>query len=371
MTVPFDPDATARLDQLTDLLDNRDPDHVRHAVNRRRKTPRDLALLLSPGADELLESLASAAQRVTLERFGKTIQLYAPLYLSNRCVGDCPYCGFSRKRRIERCHLDLDDIVSQAALLRETGLKAILLVAGDDPKHVDVSFLCKAVEAVRRIVPSVSIEVAPLSTDDYRALERAGVDGVTLYQETYDRNRYTALHQSGPKQNYDDRLGALYRAGEAGICKLTVGALWGLSKWRREALTLGLHAEHLQRTAWRSHISFGMPRLRQVPDGFDIPFPLDDRSLVHLITAFRLFLPDAGIVLSTREHPALRDAVLNLGVTQMSAGSSTQPGGYGTDTAAGEQFEVADHRSPAEMADALALAGFDPVWKNWDSGFHS
>jgi 2-iminoacetate synthase len=194
---------------------------------------------------------------------------------------------------------------------------------------------------------------------------------VTLYQETYDRTLYADLHRGGPKKDYDNRLDALNRAGTAGFHKLTVGALWGLAPWRKEALLLGLHAEHLQKTHWRSHVSVGLPRLRQVPDGFDIPHILGDRSLVNIIVALRVYLKDAGLVLSTRESAQLRDALLPLGITQMSAGSCTQPGGYGIAHDAGEQFEVADRRSPMEMAAALDRAGYEPVWKNWDSAFHS
>jgi 2-iminoacetate synthase len=372
MTPRFDPDDTLEQQELPLLLDNRDPERAERALGKRRKGPRELALLLSPGADGLLEAIAGEASRVTVERFGKTMQLYAPLYLSNRCVGDCPYCGFSRKRRIERRALTLTEVGREASLLREAGMKSILLVAGDDPQNVDVDFLSQAIAEARRLVPSVSIEVAPLVTDAYRRLVQAGADGVTLYQETYDRDRYAALHRSGPKKDYDYRLEALDRAGEAAFRKLNLGALWGLSPWRREALRLGLHADYLQKRHWQSHVSLGLPRLRQVPDGFDIPYPLDDRSFVHIIVALRLFLPDAGLVLSTREPEALRDALMRLGVTQMSAGSSTRPGGYGAcEEAAGEQFEVADHRSPEEMAAVLLGAGYEPVWKNWDSAFHS
>ena len=355
--------------RLAPLLENTDPDRVRSALRSPRKSERDFALLLSPGADRLLEELAQESHRVTRERFGKTMQLYAPLYVSNVCVGHCPYCGFRKDLTIPRRALTLDEIVREAELLRETGMQSILLVAGDDPKNVDVESLAAAAAAVHRIVPSVSVEVAPLSEEDYRSLARAGVDGVTLYQETYDRPLYEALHQKGPKRDYLGRLDALSRAGRADLCKLNVGALWGLSEWRNEALHLGLHARMLEAAHWRSHISVGLPRLKGVPEGFEISHPLDDRSFVHIIAALRLFLPDAGLVLSTRESPELRNRLMNLGITQMSAGSSTKPGGYAEKTDAGEQFEVSDNRSSREVAAALEAYGFEPVWKNWDTVF--
>jgi 2-iminoacetate synthase len=352
--------------ELTVALDNGDPGRARRALCCQRRGPRDLALLLSPGADHILEEMAEEAHRITLERFGKTMQLYAPLYLSNRCAGRCPYCGFSAGQAIQRRALTIEEIAREAALLREAGMQSILLVSGDDPRHVDVPFLARAIEAVMALVPSVSLEVAPLPEAGYAALAQAGADGVTLYQETYDRERYADLHRCGPKADFDFRLEALSRAGGQDFCKLTVGALWGLSPWRREALSLGLHAAHLQKRCWRSHVSVGLPRLRQVPENFHIPAPLGDRAFVLVIVALRIFLPDAGLVLSTRERPDFRDRLVPLGITQMSAGSRTHPGGYGVDPDAGEQFEVADRRAPSEIAAVLTASGYEPVWKNWD-----
>lgn len=354
---------------LEDLLRNDDPSRVRGALHRRRKTSRELALLLSPGADGILEEMAREAHRITEERFGRTMQLYAPLYLSNRCAGGCPYCGFSKSRRISRRALTVDEVVKEATILRESGMRSILLVSGDDPKHVDLDFLEASISRVQSLVPSVSLEVAPLSADGYRRLAAAGADGVTLYQETYDRPTYEALHPKGPKADFTHRLTALSRAGEAGFCKLNVGSLWGLAPWRKEALLLGLHASALQTEHWKSHISVGLPRLRQVPDDFEIPTPLDDRAFVHIIVALRVYLQDAGLVLSTRERPEFRDRLMPLGITQMSAGSCTKPGGYALKEGSGEQFAVADHRSPAEVAVELQRAGYEPVWKNWDRVF--
>jgi len=359
--------------ELLTLLENQDPEPVRRVLSRAlsgaARTARELALLLSPGADELLEEMAQRAHCITVERFGRTMQLYAPLYVSNRCIGNCPYCGFGRQHRISRRALTLDEVEKEASLLREMGMQSVLLVAGDDPNRVSVDFLVDAIRAVHRIVPSVSVEVAPLATEAYRALEAAGADGVTLYQETYDREQYAALHKNGPKAGFDNRLTALSRAGEANFCKLNPGVLFGLSEWRLDALKLGIHARLLEIRYWRSHISIGLPRLRQVPDGFEIPHPLCDRDFVHVIVALRLLLNDAGLVLSTRESPTFRSHLMRLGITQMSAGSSTQPGGYAEKSAAGEQFHVADHRPPNEVAAALLDAGFEPVWKNWERAF--
>lgn len=353
---------------LWETLENRDQAAVRRALARRRKTPRDLALLLSVGADALLDEIAERARRVALERVGRAVQLYAPLYVSNRCVGGCPYCGFRADRSIERRVLTLDEIASEATQLERSGLRHVLLVAGDDPRRVDVGYLCAAIRVLRRSFASVAIEVAPLAEAGYRALVEAGADGVTLYQETYDEEVYHAMHARGPKADYHFRLEALDRAGAAGMRKLTAGVLFGLAPWRRDALRLGLHMQHLMRRWWRSSVSFGVPRLRWVPADFVIPHPFVDRSLIHVMIALRAYLGDVGIAVSTRESPELRDSLVPLGVTMMSAGSRTEPGGYSEPGVAGDQFEISDSRSPAEVAAALCSLGYDPVFKDWDRG---
>lgn len=353
------------------LLDNRDADLVRAALRARRKGPRELALLLSPGADPLLEEIAVAAHAATLRHFGRTVQLYAPLYVSNRCVGRCPYCGFRGDREIARASLTVAEAVAEGRALSRIGLRHVLLVAGDAPKDVDPGYLAAAARGLKAVgFDSVSVEVAPLDEAGYREIAADGaVDGVTLYQETYDAARYAALHGGGPKADYGYRLGALDRAGAAGVRALTAGALWGLAPWREEALALGLHALELCRRWWRCRVLLGVPRLKSVPSGFTVPHPVDDRALAHIVAALRCCVEEVGIVLSTREPSALREALLPLGITQMSAGSRTRPGAYAGGAASGEQFPVVDERRPEEVAGALRARGYDPVWKDWDRGF--
>jgi len=350
-------------------LENTDPDAVRGVLRRPGPIgPRELALLLSPAAGELLEDLAIRARDIALARHGRAITLYAPLYLSNRCAGSCPYCGFGRQRTGGGRALTLDEVVREAEHLAQQGMRHLLLVSADDPRRWPVDRLIEAVRAVRRVVPSVSVEVQPLAEDDYRRLAEAGLHGVTLYQETYDEERYRALHRSGPKADGAWRLGTLDRAGAAGVRTLTAGALWGLAPWRLEALRLGLHARWLQRRHWRSLSGLGLPRLRHVPPGFAIEHPVDDRDFVQIICALRVFLVDATMALSTREPRELRDRLVHLGITHCSAGSRTSPGGYTDPGGAAEQFEVEDTRQAADVARALALEGFEPVAKDWDRG---
>ena len=353
------------------LLENTDPEKVRPLIGRTRLSDADLALLLSKGATPLLEEMAQQARRITQARFGNAVSLYAPLYVSNRCGGSCPYCGFKRTQKIKRRTLTIDEVEAEGEVLSRSGIQHVLLVTGDCPgKGVD--FLCESARRLKKRFPSVTVEIPPLEENDYRALAESGVDGVTLYQETYHRALYDALHKGSPKDNYLYRLDALSRAGRAGMRKLNLGVLWGLSDWRQDALKLALHARSLEKAHWRSQILLGMPRLHNVPDDFTIPCAVGDRDFVHIIVAMRIFLHDAGIVVSTREKSEFRDNLLAIGATQFSAGSKTEPGGYSAaEKQSGAQFEIDDQRSPKTVEADLARLGYDPVFKDWDRGFIS
>ncbi len=367
----------ARLLELIDsphlhgLLENQSADLARGALQRPIKRTEDLALLLSPGADAILEEIAQEAKRISLERFGYTVGLYAPLYLSNICVGKCSYCGFRADLKIVRRTLTQEEIKRELQAVRDLGIQDILLVSGETPRNVGTEYLEKAIQSTLEYASSVSLEIAPQPVEDYRAMRRAGATGLTLYQETYDREAYNKVHDFGPKGDFMNRLDALDRAGEAGMRKLTAGALFGLSAWRLEALRLGIHTAYLQRRWWESQISIGLPRLKGAPDMFDIPNRIDDRTLVHMLTVLRIFLPEVGISISTRETAEFKANVLGLGVTQMSAGSKTEPGGYAESNVSADQFAISDDRSPAEVAEGLLALGFDPVWKDWDRSFVS
>ncbi|MBL4770348.1 MAG: 2-iminoacetate synthase ThiH [Planctomycetes bacterium] len=366
-------DLLARMDspKLHALLENQDSDRARGALHRTDKRPEDLALLLSPGADSILEEIAQEAKRISRERFGFTIGLYAPLYLSNVCVGKCSYCGFRADLKIVRRTLTQDEIKKELEVVTSHGIRDILLVSGETPRNVGTEYMKQAIASTLEVASSVSMEIAPVPMEDYQAMRRAGATGLTLFQETYDQDAYNKVHFFGPKGDFHYRLAALDRAGAAGLRKLTAGALFGLSTWRLEGMRLGLHAAYLQKRWWESQISIGLPRLKGTPDNFDIPKPIDDRTLVHLLTVMRVFLPDVGISISTRETPEFRANVLGLGVTHMSAGSKTEPGGYTEEKIADEQFSISDERSPEEVAASLLSMGYDPVWKDWDTSFVS
>lgn len=337
------------------------------AARRGAPTIEQAASLLAPAADEALEDLAALAHRATVARFGRTIGLYAPLYLSNECVCTCTYCGFSMGLPIKRRTLRIDEVVREARTLAGRGIRNILLVSAEHPKHVSADHIAQCVRETKRIAPYVGLEIAAAHEPEYRAYAAAGCDGVVLYQETYNTQAYAEHHLGGPKKHYAWRLDAPERASRAGIRHLGIGALLGLADWRYEALSLVAHARWLERHCWRSQINVSLPRINHAEGGYTPRHAVGDRDFVHVLAFLRLTLPTAGIALSTRETAELRDRLAPLGVTMMSAGSSTEPGGYGEPGAAGEQFELEDLRAPAQVAQRLRELGYDPVFKDWES----
>ncbi|MGE3833389.1 MAG: 2-iminoacetate synthase ThiH [Acidimicrobiia bacterium] len=339
---------------------------VERALSVERPGLAELAVLLSDAAGDRLEDLAQAAHRLTIRRFGRAVRLFAPLYLSNECVSTCTYCGFSAGNDIARRTLSPDELRAEAEALVATGFRHLLLVAGEHPRLVSKDYLVACVEALAPIVPELSLEVQVWDEATYRRLVAAGCDGLVVYQETYDRRTYADVHRKGKKRNYEWRLAAPDRGAAGGMRRLGIGALLGLhGDWRAEALALGAHAQALVQRWWRSEVSVALPRLKPAAGDYEPAEPVGDAELAQLVCALRLCLPDVGITLSTREPPALRDGLLRLGVTTMSAGSHTEPGGYAAPSDAEPQFAIADERSPAEVAAMLRAAGYDPVWKDW------
>ena len=326
----------------------------------------DFAALLSPDARPHLEELAQRAHETTVRRFGRTVHLFAPLYLSNECVSVCTYCGFSAGNEIARRTLSPVEVLAEGLALKARGFRHLLLVSGEHARIVSKDYLVECVGVLAPEIPSLSVEVQVWDTATYRRLVDAGCDGVVVYQETYDRSTYADVHLLGKKRNYEWRLEALDRAAEAGVRRLGIGVLLGLHPdWRADAVALAAHAQSLMKRHWRCEVSVSLPRLRPAAGGFEPVEAVDDVSYVQLLCALRLLLPDVGITLSTRERPELRDALVRLGVTSMSAGSHTEPGGYASPSDAEPQFEISDTRSAGEVAAVLRAAGYDPVWKDW------
>ena len=374
---------------------------VREAMAKPRLQLGDFAALISPAAGENLESLGRRAQAMTQRRFGKVVRLFAPLYLSNECINNCRYCGFSRDNPILRVTLSIDEMLREAEALKVQGFRNILLVSGEHPKFVSNEYLRKCVAALHPDWPSISLEVGPMETADYRPLVPAGADGLVVYQETYDREVYAQVHTAGPKRRFDWRLETPERGYAAGFRRLGISALYGLADWRLEALSVAAHAAYLLRHCWKASLTLSLTRLRPCAGEFQPLTKTSDRELAQLVCAFRLMFPDVGLVLSTRESPKLRNGLIPLGITLMSAGSHTEPGGYTgagrekihqtvrgrvVDLAAGssewapitgpglsatEQFQIADDRPPGEVADQIRHLGYEPVWKDWDAALTS
>ena len=327
-----------------------------------------LLRLLSPAAEAHLEAMAVQARDLTAQRFGKTVSLYTPLYLSNICRNRCLYCGFSAEHRIVRKRLQFDEVMAEAELLHERGFRDLLLVSAEDIRVVTVDFLASLAERLRDMFSALSIEVQQLDRETYRRLVDAGIDGIALYQETYDAATYARYHVFGPKADYGRRLQGMDDAARAGMFRLGLGCLLGLADWRHEMLAVAVHARTLMTRYWRSRISFSFPRIRPAAEVNPEQYQhVTDKNLVQMMLALRLCFADADLVLSTRELPDLRDKLLPLGITRMSAGSRTDPGGYNDGGTAGEQFSVSDERSAAEVARMIQSSGRSVVWKDWDA----
>lgn len=329
----------------------------------------DLAVLLSPAAEELLPALAARSAKLTAQRFGRTIQLYAPIYLSNFCANQCLYCGFAANNKIDRRVLTLDEAEQEAMLLHDRGFNHILLVSGEAPNYVDAAYIEALAMRLRDRFAAISIEVQPMTQADYQRLFKAGITAVAIYQETYNREVYASVHPSGPKRDYDFRLATPARVAAAGMRETGIGVLLGLTDWRSEGLSLGLHLEWLKKNFWRTSFTVSFPRLRPATGNFAPLFAVSEQNLSQLLFSLRIFDPDVGLILSTREEARFRDGMLGLGPTRYSAGSCTVPGGYNDPELSGEQFAVGDHRSLDAVCKSIREKGFDPVRKDWDAVF--
>lgn len=341
---------------------------VERALSAHKITRDDLMALLSPAAGQYLEPLARQAQRLTRQRFGNTVSFYVPLYLSNLCANDCTYCGFSMSNRLRRKTLDKTEIERECAAIRRLGFEHLLLVTGEHQTKVGMDYFRQHLPTIRSRFSSLQMEVQPLDEHEYAELKTLGLDGVMVYQETYQQAVYARHHLRGNKQDFFWRLETPDRLGRAGIDKIGLGALIGLSdSWRTDCFMVAEHLLWLQQHYWQSRYSISFPRLRPCTGGVEPASVMSESQLVQVICAFRLLAPDVELSLSTRESPWFRDRVIPLAINNVSAFSKTQPGGYADDEHPElEQFAPHDGRTPIEVAEALARAGLQPVWKDWD-----
>lgn len=349
-----------------EILDKSSNDVI-NAVNNPHRTMDDFMALISPNAAPFLEEMAVEANRLSLERFGNVMQMYIPLYVSNYCQNACVYCGFNHTNKIKRKLLTMDEIDREVEAILKLGYKHILLVSGEAPAFTGVDYYNQVIQRLRPHFSQISLEVQPLEVAEYSLLKESGLGFVCVYQETYHEKAYPDYHPKGKKADYRYRLETPDRIGQADIPKIGIGALLGLEDWRTDSFFTALHLKYLEKTYWRTKYSISLPRLRPHAGSFMPKDPISDKQLVQLICAYRLLDKDIDISLSTRESSKFRDHVMRLGITSVSAGSSTEPGGYVEKHKELEQFAINDERSPEEMAAAIRTLGYEPVWKDWDS----
>lgn len=343
---------------------------VETALGKQRLTIDDFMALVSPAAAPYLEVMARLSRRYTQERFGKTISMYIPMYITNSCSNSCVYCGFNRHNKFDRVILTPEQIERECRAIRRLApFDNLLLVTGENPRAAGVDYIERALGICRPYFNNLSIEVMPLSSEEYYRLTQAGLNGVVCFQETYNRANYKLYHPAGMKSDFEWRLDGFDRMGQAGVHKIGMGVLIGLEEWRTDTTMLALHLQYLRKRYWKTRYSVNFPRMRPSEGHFQPNVVISDRELAQLTFAFRIFDHDVDISYSTRECAALRNGMATLGVTSMSAGSKTDPGGYEVYPQSLEQFAVSDERTPAQVAADLRAAGYEAVWKDWDKVF--
>lgn len=365
----YDWDETVR---LVESATEADVDRVlaKARRNSQRLTPEDFAMLISPAAASRIEEMAALSSRFTGERFGKTISMYIPMYVGNACTNKCVYCGFNHDNPFERTILTMEQIEEECKAIKRLGpFENLLIVSGEYPSLCGVEYLENVLHTCRPYFHNLTIEVQPMRSADYERLTHSGLNGVVCFQETYHREAYRTYHPHGMKSHYDWRLNGYDRMGEAGVHKIGLGALLGLEDWRADTVMMARHLRYLQKKYWKSRYSVNFPRMRPSESGYQPKTVISDRELAMLTFAFRIFDHDVDISYSTREAPWFRDNMMRLGVTSMSAGSKTDPGGYASAPESLEQFEVSDERTPSEVEASIRAHGYDPVWKDWDAVF--
>lgn len=340
---------------------------IERSLARDKPGTMDFLTLVSPRAAGYLEAMAHKAHRLTVQYFGRTIQLFIPLYISNHCSNQCIYCGFNHNNLILRRKLSIAEIEEEARAIARTGMQHVLFLTGEAHHITSTEYLVEAARCLKRYFASVAVEVYPLETEEYRLLQQAGVDGMTLFQESYNEEVYRRVHRAGKKMDYHWRLNAPERAARGGLRAVNIGPLLGLAEPRSEIFFTGLHARYLENSFLDTEVAVSLPRFNEAEGEFQPDYLVDDKTFVQFMTALRLFLPRAGLTISTRESAAFRDRILPLGATRYSAGSSVGVGGYAENQAEQAlQFEITDQRSVEEVARAIVARGYQPVYKDWD-----
>ncbi len=356
-------------DDVRESINDKSHREVEAALSSDRRTLEDFKALISPAAAPYVEEMAQRSRQATQKRFGKTIQLFSPMYLSNECNNICTYCGFSFENKLKRRTLSPSEILTEVTEIKRHGFSHILLVTGEANHTVHVDYFKKAIEIIKPHFANISIEVQPLEQHEYETLGNAGVYSVLVYQETYNQQKYSACHPKGKKSNFYYRLDTPDRIGKASIHKIGLGVLLGLEDWRTDSFFCALHLGYLQKKYWQTKYSISFPRIRPAEGILTHDDGISEKELVQLICAYRLLNEDVELSISTRESEIFRNNIIRLGVTSMSAGSKTNPGGYAVEPGSLEQFEISDERSADEFAKIISSCGYESVWKDWDKAF--
>ncbi|MFD1551416.1 2-iminoacetate synthase ThiH [Putridiphycobacter roseus] len=351
-------------DTLSSIFNKTESDVI-HAMQKDRRDLEDFKALISPAARPFLEQMAQMSRMATKKRFGNTVQMYAPMYLSNECQNICTYCGFSFTNKIPRRTLTDPEILKEVAFLKDKGYNHILLVTGEANTTVGVPYINNAIKLIKSQFANITIEVQPLDQAEYETLIDSGLYAVLVYQETYHRAEYKKHHPKGKKSNFDYRLETPDRLGKACVHKIGLGALFGLEDWRADSFFTALHHQYLKKKFWKTKYSISFPRLRPFSGGLEPKVEMTDPDLVQLICAFRLLDEDLELSISTRESEVFRNNIVQMGVTSMSAASKTNPGGYAVEPESLEQFEISDERSTEDITIMLKNQGLEAVWKDW------
>ena len=341
-------------------------EEVRHSIYSRRLTESDLLNLLSPAAEACLEEMAQKAREESLKYFGRTVLLYTPMYLSNYCVNKCVYCGYNASNKIIRKKLTLEEVKKEGLAIAKEGFKHLLVLTGESEYHTPINYIEESIEVLKDYFPSVTIEIYPMKEEGYRRLVNAGVDGLTLYQETYDEKIYDKMHLSGPKKDYINRLDAPERGAKAGMRSIGIGALLGLNDFRKDAFFTALHGSYLLSKYPHLELAYAVPRIRPCSGGLEEVKEVTDKNLVQALLSYKLFHPQGGINLSTRERPFMRSHLIEMGVTKISAGVTTAVGGRTIEDKGSSQFNISDESSTDEVKKMLISKGYQPIFKDWE-----
>ncbi len=357
-------------EQTASSIRNKTEEDVRRALGKEHPSLDDFMALVSPAAEPYIEQMAQLSRKYTQERFGRTVQMYVPMYITNSCTNHCVYCGFRHENKIERVILNDSEIDAECQAIRELGpFENLLIVTGENPRLAGVGYIENALRIARPYFANLTMEVMPLDTDEYARLCESGLNGVVCFQETYNRSRYNIYHPRGKKSDFLWRVNAFDRMGMAKVHKIGMGVLIGLEDWRTDVTMMALHLQYLRRRYWQTRYSVNFPRMRPSEGHFTPNVVMSDRELAQVIFAYRIFDHDVDISISTRESADFRNNMATLGITSMSAGSKTDPGGYRTHPQALEQFSVNDQRTPVQVQEDIRKRGYEVVWKDWDRVF--